>query len=115
MNIIEKSGALTMAEMYKLTKSPDIAKLSQIKGQTIDIAKFIVHEDTTQDGKPVTIAAFETEQGEAYATNSGTFTRDFLDIITMCKEAGEPMPKQIKVLPKVGKSGREYLQCVYIS
>lgn len=115
MNIIEKSGALTMAEMYRLTKSPDIAKLSQVKGQVLDIDKFIVHEDTTSDGEIVTVAAFETEQGEVYATNSKTFTRDFLDIITMCKEAGAPMPKQVKVLPKTGKSGREYIQCVYIS
>ncbi len=115
MNIIEKSGALTMAEMYRLTKSPDIAKLSQVKGQVLDIEKFIVHEDVTSDGEIVTVAAFETEQGEVYATNSKTFTRDFLDIITMCKEAGAPMPKQVKVLPKTGKSGREYIQCVYIS
>ena len=115
MNIIEKSGALTMAEMYRLTKSPDIAKLSQVKGQVLDIDKFIVHEDATSDGEIVTVAAFETEQGEVYATNSKTFTRDFLDIITMCKEAGAPMPKQVKVLPKTGKSGREYIQCVYIS
>ena len=115
MNIIEKSGALTMAEMYRLTKSPDIAKLSQVKGQVLDIEKFIVHEDVISDGEIVTVAAFETEQGEVYATNSKTFTRDFLDIITMCKEAGAPMPKQVKVLPKTGKSGREYIQCVYIS
>ena len=104
-----------MAEMYRLTKSPDIAKLSTVKGETLDIAKFIVHEDVSQDGEVITIAAFETEQGEVFATNSRTFTRDFLDIITMCEESGEPLPKQIKVLSKVGKTGREYIQCVYIS
>ena len=115
MNILKKSGALSMAEMYRLTKSPDIAKLSTVKGETLDIAKFIVHEDVTTTGEIVTVAAFETEQGEAFATNSKTFTRDFLDIITMCEESGAPMPKQIRVLPKVGKTGREYIQCVYIS
>lgn len=114
MTILHKSGNLTMAEMYKLTKSPDIAKLSEVKGQVLDIDKFIVHEDQTTDGNPIVIAAFETAQGEVFATNSRTFTQDFIDILEMCAEAGEPAPKQIKVLPKQGKTGREYLQCVYI-
>lgn len=115
MNILKKSGNLTMAEMYRLTKSPDIAKLSSVKGQVIDIDKFIVHEDINADGATSVIVAIETQQGEVLASNSRTFTTDFLDIIAMCEEAGEPIPKQIKVLPKTGKSGREYIQCVYIS
>lgn len=115
MNILKKSGNLTMAEMYRLTKSPEIAKLSSVKGQTLDIDKFIVHEDTDQDGKVHTIVAIETEQGECFATNSGTFTRDFQDIIAMCEEAGEPLPKKITVKAQTGKSGREYIQCVYVA
>ena len=114
MTILKKSGALTMAEMYRLTKSPEIAKLSTVKGQEIQIKSFLVHEDTDQDGNAVIIAAFETEQGELFATNSKTFTRDFLDILAMCEEAGAPMPVKIKVLEKVGKSGRAYIQCAYI-
>jgi hypothetical protein len=114
MNIIAKSGNLTMAEMYRLTKSPDVAKLTTMKNQELDLARFIVHEDVTNTGESITVAAFETEQGEVFATNSPTFTRDFLDILTMCKEAGEPAPHRIKVLPKMGKSGREYIQCVYL-
>ena len=114
MNIIAKSGNLTMAEMYRLTKSPDVAKLTTMKNQELELARFIVHEDVTTAGEPITVAAFETEQGEVFATNSRTFTRDFLDILTMCKEAGEPAPHRIKVLPKMGKSGREYIQCVYL-
>lgn len=115
MNILKTSGTLTMAEMYRLTKSPEIAKLSTVKGQEIEIDKFIVHEDANADGEVVVIAAFETAQGELFATNSKTFTRDFLDIVTMCEETGAPMPKVIKVLEKTGKSGRAYIQCVYIS
>lgn len=114
MNILNKSGELTMAQLYKLSKSPEIAKLSTVKGEEIDIAAFLVYEDESADGKVTTVASFETEQGELYASNSVTFVRDFRDILAMCAEAGAPMPKRIKVLPKVGKSGREYLQCVYI-
>ena len=114
MNILNKSGELTMAQLYKLSKSPEIAKLSTVKGEEIEIAAFLVYEDESADGNVTTVASFETEQGELYASNSVTFVRDFRDILSMCAEAGAPMPKKIKVLPKVGKSGREYLQCVYI-
>ena len=114
MTILKKSGALTMAEMYRLTKSPEIAKLSTVKGQEIHIKHFIVHEDTDQNGDTAIIAAFETEEGELFASNSKTFTRDFMDILAMCEEAGAPMPVKIKVLEKIGKSGRAYIQCAYI-
>lgn len=115
MNILKKSGTFTMAEMYRLTKSPEIAKLSTVKGQTLELERFIVYEDSNADGEAAVIAAFETAQGELFATNSKTFTNDFLDILTMCEETGAAMPKQIKVLEKTGKSGRSYIQCVYIS
>ena len=114
MNILNKSGELTMAQLYKLSKSPEIAKLSTAKGEEIEIAAFLVYEDESADDNVTTVASFETVQGELYASNSKTFVRDFRDILAMCDEAGAPMPKKIKVLPKVGKSGREYLQCVYI-
>ena len=114
MNILKTSGTFTMAEMYRLTKSPEIAKLSTMKGQVLDVDKFIVYEDNKADGDSVVIAAFETTQGELFATNSKTFTNDFLDIVTMCEETGAAMPKQIKVFEKTGKSGRAYIQCVYI-
>jgi hypothetical protein len=115
MNIIIKSGDMDMATLYRLTKSPEIAKLTTVKGQELDLDKFIVYEDSSTDGVITTVAAFETTAGELFATNSPTFTRDFLDILAMCKEAGAPYPKKIKVLPKIGKSGREYIQCVYIA
>lgn len=114
MNILNMSGTLDVAQLYKLSKSPEIAKLSTVKGEEIEIANFLVYEDENADGDVTTVASFETVQGELYATNSKTFVRDFRDILSMCVEAGAPMPTRIKVLPKVGKSGREYLQCVYI-
>lgn len=120
MNIIIKSGDMDMATLYRLTKSPEIAKLTTVKGQEIEIERFIVYADPVKSDLNsldayVTIAAFETTAGELFATNSPTFTRDFLDILEMCKEAGAPYPKKVKVLPKIGKSGREYIQCVYIA
>jgi hypothetical protein len=45
MTIKEKSGNLTMAEMYRLTKSPDIAKMSSARDQELELAAWIVYED----------------------------------------------------------------------
>lgn len=116
MNILEKSGNLTMADMYKLTKSPEIGKLSTIKGEELEIEQFIVYEDTNiSTGEITRVAGFESTQGELFATNSKTFVNDFLDIIAMCREAGAPLPSIVKVFPRKGKSGREYIQCVYIA
>lgn len=116
MNIIRKSGNLTMQEMYKLTKSPEISKLSNIKGSELEIKSFIVYEDVNiTSGETTRVAGFESEQGELFATNSKTFVSDFLDICTMCEEADAPMPSIVKVFPRKGKTGREYIQCVYIA
>lgn len=115
MNIIIKSGEMDMATLYRLTKSPEIAKLTTVKGQELDIDKFIVYEDVNMDDVKTTVIAFETTAGELFATNSPTFARDFLDILAMCEESNAPYPKKVKVLPKTGKSGREYIQCVYIA
>lgn len=116
MTILKKSGNLTMQEMYKLTKSPEIAKLSTIKGEELEIAAYIVYEDANvTTGEITRVAGFESTQGELFATNSKTFVNDFLDIIAMCEEAGAAMPTIIKVFPRTGKSGREYIQCVYIA
>ena len=114
MNILSMSEPLNVAQLYKLSKSPEIAKLSTVKGEEIEIANYLVYEDESADGNVTTVASFKTVQGELYASNSKTFVRDLRDILAMCDEPGAPMPKKIKVLPKVGKSGREYLQCVYI-
>lgn len=116
MTILKKSDNLTMQEMYKLIKSPEIAKLSSIKGEELEIAAFIVYEDAdVKTGEITHVAGFESAQGELFATNSKTFVRDFLDIIAMCEEAGAALPTIIKVYPRTGKSGREYIQCVYIA
>ena len=116
MNIKEKSGNLTMAEMYRLTKSPDIAKMSSARDQELELANWIAYEDiNATTGETSLIVSVCTVQGETYASNSKTFAKDFLDIVDMCREAGEALPHTIKVLSKHGKSGRDYIQCVYIN
>lgn len=115
MKITVKSGELTMKEMYDLTKSPEIGRLRDLKDQDINLAQYVVYEDSTQDGETVLVMSLKTEEGELYSTNSQTFINDFLDIIEMCREAGEELPKCVKVHPVNSRNGREYLTCVYLA
>lgn len=115
MNIIKSSPEnLTMKQLYDLTKSPEIQKLSTVKGEELVIDSFCIYEDVKQDGTIITILSLKTDDGEMYATNSKTFTGDFLDILAMCEESNAPMPHTIRVMEGTSRAGRSYISCVYI-
>lgn len=114
MTIIKKSNDLTMKDIYDLTKSPEIQKMTSIKGETLDIDSYAVYEDVTNTGEIQTIASIKTKEGETFATNSRTFTREFLSILDMCEEVGETV-HEVKVHAATSKSGREFITCVYVS
>lgn len=114
MNIIKTSGNLGMKELYDLTKSPEIQKMTNVKGQDLEIESFAVYTDTnTKDGSEQCIVSIKTTDGETFATNSKTFAREFQDILAMCEEAGADLPKLISVSAMVSKAGREFITCVY--
>lgn len=115
MKIIKSSPeSLTMKQLYDLTKSPAIKKLSTMKGEELVIDSFCIYEDEKPDGTIITILSIKTDDGEMFATNSKTFTSDFLDILTMCAESGAPMPKKVAVLEGTSRAGRSYISCVYL-
>ena len=43
MEIIRKTEGLTSADLYALTKGNDVRKLSDAKGETIEIAKYVLY------------------------------------------------------------------------
>ena len=114
MNILKKSGELTLKQLYDLSKSPEIQKMSTVKGQDLEIDTFLAYEDVnTTTGEAQTIVSIRTTDGETFATNSKTFTREFMDVIAMCEEANAPMPKLIGVLARQSRAGREFITCAY--
>ena len=84
MEIIKKTDNITAAEMFSMTKGNEVRKMTDAKGETLDILSYIIYKDDKGDGsEPVTILAIKTVEGAMYATNSGTFIRNFQDILAM--------------------------------
>lgn len=115
MEIIKKSKEdFTVKELYDLTRSPEIQKMSTIPEVIIALAAYVVYKDTNNKGQEQTIVCVKTEDGTLFATNSPTFASEFLAIIEMCETAKEPL-KEIKVIEGKSKAGRNYITCAYIA
>ena len=111
MNILSKTETLTSADIYSMTKGNNIGKMSDAKGETLEVAKFVLYEDTDKNGEIMEVLAFETVDGVRYATNSKTFIRNFRDIVSIFDEAHEELPTKFYVGFGQSKSNREYLTC----
>ncbi len=94
-------------EIYKMTKSDSIQKLSTIDGM-FSVLGFILYEDEKADGTTVPILSIESSTNEVFATNSATFIRSFMDIMTMMDYE---LPIDIVVGHKTSNKGREFIYC----
>lgn len=113
MAIIRASENLKTVDIYRLTKAPNTQKMSDVKGQRLEVAKYALYEDADKKtGEVKEILAIATPEGETFATNSRTFIDDFLDMVDMFGEAGEKVPA-IVVTSGTSKAGREFITCVY--
>ena len=103
----------TMKELYDLTKSPNIDKMSNHVDDVIDLQDYLVYdkEDAEQSVK---VASIVTPEGEIMATNSKTFIEAFTDMLDMAADAGEQV-HSIKVISGKSRNGRTYITCEYLS
>lgn len=111
MEIIKKTEGLTAADLFALTKGNDVRKMADAKGETIEIAKYVLYTDADIHGEIMKVLAVETVQGVRYATNSATFIRNFTDILTIFEESGEVPPTRYLVGSARSRNGRDYLTC----
>lgn len=112
MEIIKKTNNMTAADMYAMTKGPDVRKMTDAKGETLDLLSYVLYKDDKQDGSdPVTVLSVKTVEGGLYATNSKTFIRNFSDILAMFEECGEEAPTRFRIGSARSNAGREYLTC----
>lgn len=111
MEITYKTEKLTAADIFALTKGSDVKKMRDAEGETLEIAKYVIYNDTGVHGEIMTVLAVETASGVRYATNSKTFVRNFTDILEIHKAAGEPMPNKFVVGSGTSNHGRKYLTC----
>lgn len=114
MNIISKSANVASAfDLYKLVQSPVRKKLTDIKGQTIELDKWVLYTEPGKDGKEMSLLALSTVDGTAYCTNSATFCRSFESAVATFGQFGEEFHK-IQVTTGTSKNGRDYIDCVVV-
>lgn len=115
MNIINKSANIASSfDLYKLVQSPERKKLTDIKGQIIELDKWVLYTESDKDGKEMNLLALSTVDGSAYCTNSATFCRSFASAVAMFDQFGEEFHK-IRVTTGTSKNGRDYIDCVVVS
>ena len=111
MEIIRKTPNITAADLFSLTKGSQVRMLKDAKGETLDIDQYVLYADDQSDGSTVTVLSLKTKEGAMYATNSGTFIRNFQDILAMYESCGEEPPTRFLVGSAKSKVGRDYLTC----
>lgn len=114
MEIIKTSNEnLTMKQIYDLTKSPEIQKVSDNDGALIQVDEWALYKDIDRDGNTHDILSILDNEVGAVATNSATFTRDFMEIVDMCQSFGAK-PRHVKITSGRSKAGRTFYSCVYV-
>ena len=116
MNIIKKSGELSIMEQYQLTMSPKIQRIKDCAGQRFEVAKWCVYEDIDKkSGDTKEILSMMTSEGEVFATTSDTFKNDFKDILSLLESAGMAGTVfSLEVITGKSKVGRDFFTCAFV-
>ena len=110
MEIVKVSRELTPQEKFKMTKGQGTQKMKDLVDQVVEFDCYCIYNDTDVDGKPQTLQAFLTPEGETIATNSSTFQRDFLEMLDFMSAEGVDV-KSFKVVGGESKAGRHFITC----
>lgn len=114
MNIIKTSKNLSPKEIYQLTMSPEVQKMSDAVGQIIEIEAWAIYEDENSKGELQKILAIKTPENDIFATNSATFKEDFEKMNELFETLGEKV-HSITVTSGESKAGRTFITCVHES
>lgn len=121
MNILSTDTATSNDRvlLYKLTRSPEVQKLSTIAGQRIDVSHFALYEDEKPDKsgeiRKSTIIAFMTREGELFASNSATVRDEWGNILQIfgadLEQEGGYIP--VRIIEGISKNDRKFLTLTY--
>lgn len=112
MEIITMSKNVEGADLYNLTTSPEIEKMTSVKGQTLPLDKWVLFYDADRKtGEMRKILSIKSGD-KMYATNSTTFIESFKAMLECFDTMGMDV-HHIRVSTGTSKSGREFINCVY--
>lgn len=111
MKIIETYPEnLSNKQLYDLTLSPKIQKMSENEGCVLLLKAYCKYEDEDSDGKTRELLSVLTTDGESLATNSKTFMDDFDRMVEMFGPDGVTA---IEIISGTSKAGRKFITCAY--
>jgi len=105
MQIIKATPELSKREIYNMTRSPELEKMSDHVGQVLPVDKYVIYSDASEDGTETTVLSILTKDGFAVATNSATARKEF-EFITDLMDGEE---FAVKVIQGKSKAGRTYI------
>lgn len=106
MQIIKATEGLTKKEIYVMTRSPELQKMSDHVGDVIPVDKFVIYSDASEDGtETIVLSIMAADQGLAVATNSATARKEFEFILDLME--GDAFA--VKVIRGKSKAGRDYI------
>lgn len=110
VKITNKSQEFSNLEVYNMTKSHKLNTLKNLEnGAKLEVEGFLEWEDTNEEtGEATELMSLITTDGETYVTQSGTFKRDFFDIVEIFDHK---FPITIEHGVGKSKAGREYHFC----
>ena len=110
VKIKNNSQDFSNLEVYNMTKSHKLNTLKNLEdGAKLEVAGFMEWEDTNEEtGETTELLSLLTTEGDAYVTQSGTFKRDFFDIVEIFDNE---FPITIEHGIGKSKAGREYHYC----
>lgn len=104
----------TTKELYQMTKSPEIMKMSTAVDTVLDVAEWCLRIDEAPDQEEqARILSILTPENEVYATNSKTFIREFLDIADIFAADGIPV-RRVKIASGRSRAGRQFITAVAV-
>lgn len=110
MEIIKSQNATSKKDIYNLTRSPEIRKMSDNVGTQIAVDKYVIYSDVNSTGSETEILSIQDKDGTVYATNSKTARGEFEYITDLMEEE----PFTVKVVKGTSKNGREYVTLVLV-
>lgn len=101
-------------DRYLLTVSKNGHAMSELIGKTVTVAAWAYGDKTNADGE-MTLKTGIIVDGEAYITNSRSFTERFLDVLGYLEAENEAdVNFKLEVIQGTTKSNRHYTTCEYI-
>lgn len=113
MEIIKMSKNVEGADLYFLTTSPEIKKMTSVKGKTLALDKWALFEDAERNTGEIRKILSIKSGDTMYATNSVTFIESFEAMLECFDKTGLDV-HHIRVANGFSKGGREFINCVYV-